>query len=103
MTVNDVGPWSGAFQLRYFGPRPLMEDNSVRSSSTVIAYLRTSYRFNRRWQLTADVFNLFDRKASDVDYYYPSRLAGEPAEGVNDIHSHPGEPRTMRLTLRAAF
>jgi outer membrane receptor protein involved in Fe transport len=103
VTVNDVGPWSGAFQLRYFGPRPLIEDNSVRSSSTVFAYLRTSYRFDRRWQLTADVFNLFDRKASDVDYYYPSRLPGEPAEGVSDIHFHPGEPRTLRLTLRAAF
>lgn len=102
-TVNDVGPWSGAFQLRYFGPRPLIEDNSVRSSSTVIAYLRASYRFDRRWQLTADVFNLFDRRASDVDYYYSSRLPGEPAEGVNDIHFHPGEPRTLRLTLRAAF
>jgi len=102
-TVNDVGPWSGAFQLRYFGPRPLIEDNSVRSSSTTIAYLRASYRFDRRWQLTADVFNLFNRRVSDVDYYYASRLAGEPAEGVADIHFHPGEPRTLRLMLRAVF
>ena len=102
-TLNDIGPWSGAFQLRYFGPRPLVEDNSIRSSSTALAYLRTSYRFNRRWQLTADVFNLFDRKANDIDYYYRSRLQGEPAEGVDDFHFHPGEPRTLRLTLRAVF
>ena len=103
VTLNDLGPWSGAFQMRYFGPRPLIEDNSVRSSSTAMAYLRAGYRFDRRWQLTADVFNLFDHKASDVDYYYASRLPGEPAEGVNDIHFHPGEPRTVRLTLRATF
>lgn len=103
VTLNDIGPWSGAFQMRYFGPRPLIEDNSVRSSSTAMAYLRAGYRFDRRWQLTADVFNLFDHKASDVDYYYASRLPGEPAEGVNDIHFHPGEPRTVRLTLRATF
>jgi outer membrane receptor protein involved in Fe transport len=102
-TLNDGGPWSGAFQLRYFGPRPLVEDDSVRSASTALAYLRTSYRFNRNWQLAADIFNLFDRKASDVDYFYTSRLPGEPAEGVSDIHFHPGEPRTMRLTLRATF
>ena len=102
-TVNDLGPWSGAFQMRYFGPRPLVEDNSVHSSTTAIAYLRAGYRFDRRWQLTADVFNLFDRKASDVDYYYTSRLPGEPAEGVDDIHYHPVEPRTLRLTLRASF
>lgn len=103
VTLNDFGPWSGAFQMRYFGPRPLSEDNSVRSSSTAMAYLRAGYRFDRRWQLTADVFNLFDHKASDVDYFYASRLPGEPAEGVNDIHFHPGEPRTLRLTLRANF
>ncbi|WP_035372923.1 TonB-dependent receptor [Pseudoduganella violaceinigra] len=102
-TLSDAGPWSGAFQLRYFGPRPLVEDNSVRSASTALAYLRAGYRFDRRWQLTADIFNLFDRKASDVDYYYASRLPGEPAEGVSDMHFHPGEPRTLRLTLRAAF
>ncbi len=103
LTLNDLGPWSGALQMRYFGPRPLVEDNSVRSAGTAIAYMRAAYRFNRHWQLTADVFNLFDRKASDVDYFYASRLPGEPAEGVNDIHFHPVEPRTLRLTLRAAF
>jgi outer membrane receptor protein involved in Fe transport len=101
--LNDVGRWSGAFQLRWFGPRPLVEDDSVRSSATAIAYLRAGYRLDRRWQVTADVFNLFDRRASDVDYYYASRLPGEPAEGVNDIHFHPVEPRTLRLTVRAAF
>ena len=31
------------------------------------------------------VFNLFDRKASDIDYFYPSRLPDEPKEGVDDI------------------
>lgn len=49
------------------------------------------------------MFNLFDRKASDVDYYYTSRLPGEPAAGIDDIHDHPVEPRTLRLTLRASF
>jgi hypothetical protein len=28
------------------------------------------------------VFNLLDSKASDVDYYHPSRLHGEPLAGV---------------------
>ena len=101
--LNDVGRWSGAFQLRWFGPRPLVEDDSVRSSATAIAYLRAGYRIDRRWQVTADVFNLFNRQASDVDYYYASRLPGEPAGGVDDIHFHPVEPRTLRLTVRAVF
>jgi outer membrane receptor protein involved in Fe transport len=34
VTVTDRGPWSAQFQLRHFGPRPLVEDDSVRSRST---------------------------------------------------------------------
>jgi len=102
-TVIDLGPWSGAFQMRYFGPRPLIEDNSQRSATTAIAYARVGYKFNRRWTLQLDAFNLFDRQVSDVDYYYASRLPGEPAEGVNDTHYHPAERRSLRLTAKATF
>jgi outer membrane receptor protein involved in Fe transport len=102
-TIADLGPWSAAFQMRYFGPRPLIEDNSQRSASTAIAYARVGYKFNRRWTAQLDAFNLFDRKVSDVDYYYASRLPGEAAEGVDDIHTHPAERRSFRLTLKAVF
>ncbi|HSV84199.1 MAG TPA: TonB-dependent receptor plug domain-containing protein [Ramlibacter sp.] len=102
-TVTQVGPWSGQFQLRYFGPRPLIEDGSQRSRSTTLAYLRVGYRVTADTQLLLDVFNLFDRKASDVDYFYPSRLRGEPIGGVADRHFHPVEPRSVRLTLKTSF
>ncbi|WP_080753361.1 TonB-dependent receptor [Janthinobacterium lividum] len=103
VTVTDQGPWSGAFQLRYFGPRPLIEDNSVRSASTTLAYARVAYQLNRRTRIALDVFNLFNKRASDIDYYYASRLPGEGADGVNDRHFHPVEPRSARLTLSYAF
>ena len=103
VTVTDRGPWSGAFQLRYLGPRPLIEDNSVRSASTTLAYARFAYQLNRRTRLSLDVFNLLNKRASDIDYYYASRLPGEAADGVNDRHFHPVEPRSVRLTLSYAF
>lgn len=103
VTVTDQGLWSGAFQLRYFGPRPLIEDNSVRSASTTLAYARVAYQLNRKTRVSLDVFNLFDKRASDIDYYYASRLPGEGADGVNDRHFHPVEPRSVRLTLSYAF
>lgn len=103
VTVTDRGPWSGALQLRYFGPRPLIEDNSVRSASTTLAYARLAYQLNRKTRLSLDVFNLFNKRASDIDYYYASRLPGEGADGVNDRHFHPVEPRSARLTLSYAF
>ena len=102
-TLADIGPWSGQLQLRHFGPRPLTDDGSRRSASTTLAYLRAGYRLTPRLRLALDVFNLFDRKASDIDYYYRSRLQNEAAAGVNDLHFHPVEPRSLRLTLIANF
>lgn len=101
--VSDRGPWSGQFQLRYFGPRPLIEDNSQRSAATTLAYVRVGYQISPKTKLALDVFNLFDSKASDVDYYYTSRLPGEPAQGLADRHFHPVEPRSVRLTLTSHF
>jgi len=102
-TVTGYGLWFGQFQVRYFGPRPLIEDNSQRSQGTTLAYARVGYKVSPDVKLSLDVFNLFDRKASDIDYYYASRLQGEPAQGVNDLHSHPAEPRTVRVTLNVSF
>ena len=102
-TVSDLGPWFGHIGLRYFGPRALIEDDSQKSKATTLVYGRVGYKITKDTKLTLDVFNLFDRKASDIDYYYASRLKGEPAEGVNDIHLHPSEPRTFRLTLSTSF
>ena len=61
------------------------------------------YKINKSLKLMLDVFNLFDRKASDIDYYYASRLKGESSAGVNDVHFHPVEPRSLKLTLSANF
>ena len=103
VTVNQRGRWFGGAELRHFGPRPLIEDNSVRSASTMLAYARIGYKLDRATRLTLDVFNLFNKKASDIDYFYRSRLPGEAAGGRDDIHFHPVEPRTLQLTLTHNF
>jgi len=102
MTVDDIGPWYAALRLRYFGPRPLNEDNSVRSSTSTLANLRLGYKFDRRTKLAVDVYNLFDRKVSDIEYWYDSQLPGETGP-VFDRHVHPTEPRSLRLTLSHLF
>jgi hypothetical protein len=102
-TWKDAGPWFGQFHVRFFGPRPLVEDDSVRSKASSLAALRIGYRLAKDTRLALDVFNLFDRRASDIDYFYASRLPGEPAAGVDDVHFHPVEPRSVRLTFTAAF
>jgi outer membrane receptor protein involved in Fe transport len=101
-TVRNLGPWSASLQLRHLGPGALIEDNSVRSFASTTTNLRLGYQFSRNVEATLDVFNLFDKKANDIQYYYESQLPGEAAP-VADRHVHPAEPRTARLTLALRF
>ena len=103
VAVDNLGPWFGALQYRYFGPRPLIEDNSVRSKSTATFNGRVGYKINPKVRIEIEAFNLTNRKASAIDYYYTSRLPGEPAAGVNDIHFHPIESRSIRVSLATNF
>jgi len=88
-----------ALRIRYFGPRPLVEDNSVRSHASTVLNGQVGYDTHRRWAIVLQVFNLLDSAVSDVDYYYVSRLRGEPLLGVADVHSHPQGPRSFRLVV----
>jgi hypothetical protein len=103
VTVPDVRRFFGSLRWRYFGPRPLIEDASVRSHSTSLFYLDLGYNLTRDLRLRCEVFNLFDVKASDVDYYYTSRLPGEPAAGVAGVHFPPAESRSVRLVAAYRF
>jgi len=64
---------------------------------------RASFRAARWLKLTADVFNLFDAHVNDIDYFYRSRLSGEPAAGVEDVHFHPAQNRSCRLSASFTF
>jgi outer membrane receptor protein involved in Fe transport len=103
ITVRELGAWTASLFGRYFGPRPLVEDNSVRSSSTTLFNAQATYALTKALSLRFDVFNIFDRRADDIAYYYASRLPGEPAEGVTDIHFHPAEGRSYRAGLLYRF
>jgi hypothetical protein len=101
VTDNRDSGWFGGARLRYFGPAPLVEDNSARSSSTLVVNVEGGYHFTPEFSLVIAVFNVLDRRDNDITYYYASRLPGEPTT-VYDYHFHPLEPRTLRLaaTLR---
>ncbi len=102
-TVDNFGPWFGAVQLRYFGPRPLIEDGSIRSAQTTLLSARVGYKITKNLRVALDGFNLLDSEDSQIDYFYTSRLPGEPAEGVGDVHFHPVESRSFRASLTATF
>jgi len=103
LTVKNMGPWSASLGIRYVGASPLIEDASVKSKSSLTSNLRLARNLSENTDITLDVMNLTDRKNNDISYYYSSRLPGEPVAGLSDIHVHPSEPRSLRLTARVRF
>jgi hypothetical protein len=105
LAVTSPRGWEGALRWRYLGPRPLIEDGSVESSSTSLFNLAIAKRIGTSFRIGVEIFNLFDREDSDIEYFYASRLPqlGEPPEGVEDIHFHPVEPFSLRLTAAWTF
>ena len=103
LTAHDLGEWSAGLRVRYFGPRPLIEDNSVRSAAATTVSGSIGARLAEWATISLEGFNLLDARVSDIDYYYASRLPGEPVDGLNDIHTHPIEPRTFRLLFTARW
>jgi hypothetical protein len=89
----------GTLRWRYFGDVPLIEDDSVEWSSSSLVNGRIGYRFSNGLDIALDVFNLLDSTDSDIEYYYASRLPGEPVGGVEDVHFHPVGSRSARLTV----
>lgn len=102
-TVDDFHGTFGSLRWRYFGPRPLIEDDSVHSTATSLVNLQAGYRMTKTARIAFDVFNVLNAAHSDIDYFYTSRLPGEPLAGVDDIHFHPTLPRTARVNLIVAF
>ncbi len=102
LTLNRASGWFGGARVRYFGPAPLIEDDSARSSSTLMVNLEGGYRFTPRLSAALTVFNVFDRKDNDITYFYESQLPGEAAP-VSDLHFHPVEPRTVRAAVTMKF
>jgi outer membrane receptor protein involved in Fe transport len=99
VTLGEKTGWFGAAKLRYFGPRPLIEDNSVESAATTLVNGRVGYRWDNGWRVQLDGLNLLNARSNQIDYYYTSRLSGEPAAGIDDHHVHPVEPLAVRLTV----
>jgi outer membrane receptor protein involved in Fe transport len=101
------GPWTVGARVRYLGTRALIEDNSIRAAANTMVNLRTSYRINKNAEISMDIFNLFNRKANDIEYAYASRLPFEApfVDGVTPAtkHIHPSLPRMARIGLKMSF
>ncbi|MEP2600472.1 MAG: TonB-dependent receptor, partial [Paraglaciecola sp.] len=89
-------------RVRHFGKRTLDSFNDTQSDSFTVVNANAQYQLND-WRFDLSVLNLLDSDDHDIDYLYTSRLSGEAEEGVEDIHYHPIEPRTVRMGITYQF
>ncbi|NWF73292.1 MAG: TonB-dependent receptor plug domain-containing protein [Nitrospirae bacterium] len=89
---------SSQLQMTYLGVRNLTEDRTVKAPSWTVFDLTERYQLpiklsHGRLEAFMFVQNLFDSQWEGATYAFASRLPGEPAGGVQDIHFVPGNPR----------
>ncbi len=101
VTIGRDEGFYGTLRSRIFGERPLVEDGSVDSRRSWQVNGRLGYRKDD-WEIAVDVLNILGREDNDIEYFYTSQLQTEVA-GVDDIHLHPAEPRTFRISLTKRF
>jgi outer membrane receptor protein involved in Fe transport len=102
-SVDNFHRMFGSLRLRYFGPRTLVSDNSVRSNATTLLNMEAGYQVQKNLRVDLAIFNVANASVSEIDYYFSSRLPGEPSAGVEDFHTHPSPPRTARVSLILGF
>jgi outer membrane receptor protein involved in Fe transport len=120
--LGEKTGWFSALRYRYFGPRPLTEDNAFVSPATGLLNGQIGYRFDNGWRVQLDAFNILNSRSDQITYAYGSLLksdslfamcfpaAGRPTApaavcqiGVMDRVLHPVEPLAIRLTLAGQF
>ncbi len=102
ITLPDIKGFSASLRLRYFGPRDLTSDGIYRSKATALLNSEVGYQINKTWRVSAEFFNLLNRRDHDIDYAYTSRITPAAASAFTDVF-HPVEPFQVRFGLHYRF
>jgi outer membrane receptor protein involved in Fe transport len=96
--------WEASMRVRYLGPYPLIEDNSLRAGSETVVNLRAAWKAPRV-TLYAELLNVFDDDGKDIVYHYPAHVPGldAPGEQIDGRISRAAEPRTVRAGIKYHF
>lgn len=92
----------GSLRFRHFGARQLDSYGLQEGEKTSLVNLGIGYRW-QQLSLGLDIFNIFNSRDHDINYFYPSRLVGELEGGEEGLHFHPVEPRNLRLRFEYSF
>lgn len=102
--IDKLGPWSGSLIWRRLGTHRLNDGEAEPTDKGYSEFnLDVGYALPHGWRLGVGLFNLFNSHDEAADYYYTSRLPGEPADGITGFQTHPLEPRSARFSVTKTF
>jgi outer membrane receptor protein involved in Fe transport len=101
--MKNLGPWSGGLNYRYLSGFPLSSDDEIQGHGYAEWNGDAHYDIGSGWSTGVGVYNLTNKHADAAEFWYIDRLKGEPAGGVADVHVHPLEGRSVRLTIAKRF
>ena len=89
-------PWglASSFEMRYLGDRFADPDRHQTARGYTIFNWTTRYRY-KSLDAFLSIENLTNTQWREAQFFFTSRLRGEPAGGVDDIHFTPGTPRSF--------
>jgi len=97
-------PWglSSSVAMRYLGDRYADEGRHQTARGYLLFDFTARYRY--RWlEAFLSIENLANTEYREAQFFFTSRLPGEPATGVPDIHYAPGNPRSVMGGLAVRF
>ena len=97
-------PWglSSSIGVRYLADRYATEDRQHTARGYTLVDFTARYRF-KMVEAFLSIENLVNVEYREAQFFFTSRLRGEPAGGVDDIHFTPGNPRTFLGGLALRF
>jgi outer membrane receptor protein involved in Fe transport len=88
--------------MRYLADRFASEDREQIAPGYTLFDATLRYRY-RMVEAFVSVENLTNTTSRESQFFFTSRLPGEPAAGVSDIHFTPGNPRSVLGGLAIHF
>lgn len=85
---------SASVEMRHVGDRVADDFGHHTAKGYTLFNWNARYRY-KNLEAFLSVENLANTKWREAQFFFTSRLAGEPAGGVDDIHFTPGNPRTF--------
>jgi hypothetical protein len=101
-TMLSPGGWRASLFVTYFGSRYAPNDDALRLKPSSFVTARLSHQLAKDTRFTAEIFNVFDQRASGVDPLALSRPWS--AYGMNESYlTDPTEPRGFRIRIGRTF